>query len=75
MLQAGRSLVEFPMRSLDISIDLMLPAAYNETLILHVGDTQSLILSSYIYLTGVSYFLSFKEINKSRWECFPSTQR
>jgi hypothetical protein len=37
MLQAGRSPVPFPMRSLDFSIDLILPAA-----IMALGSTQPL---------------------------------
>jgi hypothetical protein len=38
MLQAGRSRVRFPMRSLDLSVDLILPAA----LWAGVGGTQPL---------------------------------
>jgi hypothetical protein len=46
MLQAGRSRVRFPMRSLDFSIDLILPAAMD------LGSTQSLTEMSTRYLPG-----------------------
>jgi hypothetical protein len=46
MLQAGRTRVRFPMRSLDFSIDLILPA------VLALGSTQPLTEMSIRNLPG-----------------------